>query len=381
MSALIRGLRQFHLYGFGPKSSQWEWFSDDRQHPGASVAVARTLQTAARIEGFLFDGRQPEPQVAVLHSRGTEIWENVNEIGRAGGWATEKRMVHAVLARHQIPVDLLPEEEAAARLRNYRVLYVTDPHVAREARAAIAAWVRQGGVLFTTAGAALRDEANQPADLLGKLTESALRVEETNPRVPADFAEWDSTWAGLRGVEQLDTATWSDAGFSVPVMARRERLTTTNGTTLACYKDGSAAAVQLPVGRGQLIRIGTSLAAALAKTADPAWRDGTFQRAWDERIAGVYLLPLALAQVPRPLHVSRPGVDATYYEMTDAACVLLADYASSDKNLVDVEPTFSRAFASAKTLDGQSLTVESDGPRTRIRRVPLETTQVIVCSP
>ena len=69
MSALIRGLRQFHLYGYGPKSSQWEWFSDDRQHPGASVAVARTLQTAARIEGFLFDGRQPEPQVAVLHSR------------------------------------------------------------------------------------------------------------------------------------------------------------------------------------------------------------------------------------------------------------------------------------------------------------------------
>ena len=177
MSALIRGLRQFHLYGFGPKSSQWEWFSDDRQHAGTSVAVAKILQTAARIEDFLFDGRQPQPHVAVLHSRGTEIWENVNEIGRAGGWATEKRMVHAVLARNQIVVDLLPEEEAATRLTKYRVVYLTDPHVSSEAAATIATWVRQGGVLFTTAGAAMRDEANQPADRL-ETTQVILRGRE-----------------------------------------------------------------------------------------------------------------------------------------------------------------------------------------------------------
>jgi hypothetical protein len=278
-------------------------------------------------------------------------------------------------------VDLLPEEEAATRLTKYRVVYLTDPHVSSEAAATIATWVRQGGVLFTTAGAAMRDEANQPADRLGTLTESAVRVEETNPRVPADWAEWDSVWAGLRGVEQLDTATWLDGGFAVPVLARKERLTISRGTVLARYSDGSAAAVQVPVGSGHVIHVGTSLAAALAKTVDPPWRDGTFQRTWDERLAGVYLRPLTLAQVPRPLRISQPGVDATWYETAHAGCVLLADYASSTRKLVEVEAEFTRDFRRAETLDGQPLKADRHGACVRIRDVPLETTQVILCRP
>jgi len=212
----------------------------------------------------------------------------------------------------------------------------TGSAVSREAREAIAAWVEQGGVLFSTAGAGVRDEANQSVDLLGAVTGAALSVEETNPRVPAEFAEWDLTWAGLRGVEQLDTATWLHGKFALPVMARRERLTVSRGTPLARYADGSVAAIRIPVGRGQVIRIGTSLAAALAKTADPPWRDGTFQRTWDERLAGIYLVPIPLANISRPLQLSRPGVDATFFETATAACVLLADYASPANQPVDV---------------------------------------------
>ena len=61
---------------------------------------------------------------------------------------------------------------------NYTALYITEAHVTDAAGAAIAEWVKEGGTVFATAGAGLRNEFNASnsamATLLG-VTESATR--------------------------------------------------------------------------------------------------------------------------------------------------------------------------------------------------------------
>ena len=47
-------------------------------------------------------------------------------------------------------------------MKNYKVLYVTDWCIARRASSAIDEWVKAGGVVYLSAGAATRDEYYEP---------------------------------------------------------------------------------------------------------------------------------------------------------------------------------------------------------------------------
>ena len=93
--------------------------------------------------------------VALLYSQTADIWsDGVGTIG------AHKKAIYLALRHLQLPVDVVVEDDAlsgALTRLNYTALYITEAHVTDAAGAAIAEWVKEGGTVFATAGAGLRD--------------------------------------------------------------------------------------------------------------------------------------------------------------------------------------------------------------------------------
>lgn len=288
-------------------------------------------------------------------------------------------MLNAALAWNQIPADWLPEEEVASRLNGYRLLYIVDPNVSREAQQAIGDWVRQGGILFTLAEAATRDEANQPLSLVESLAGdgASVRLDKSKP-----LNAYEET-QGLYDVPVFGQVRWT-AGtkpFTFEVAARKELLAIPGATALALYEDDSPAAVAFDCGKGKVIRIGTSLGTALARTAKPAFTRPVMddQRIFDWNVEGIYLYPFTVRPgLSRRLRVSKPGVAANFFEKPDGAVLLMADYESSAAKRVNVDAEFSFPYSACQTATGESLPVERQAGRTMVRNVPLATSQVLL---
>ncbi len=387
ITALMQGMRHLYWYNYGPYSFGWEGTNDDVVAADLPAVGARVLQLATRVEDYLLDGQSPlhEAQVAVLLTRGTDLWDGSVEIptdwmlkhGPRQGVHIEREMLCAALTWNQIPFDIVPEEELPARLKDYRVLYVVDTHVAGEAQRRIQEWVRSGGVLFSTADAATRDEANQPMNLVESLAGRSAAIEPDRSRPLGAYTDV----AGLDQVPVFGQATWlGHSGFAFEMAARKEKLEIPGAKMLARYEDKSAAAVVFDCERGKVVRIGTALGTAWARTAKPAMSRPICddQRVFDPKLAEVYLYPLSLvSNLPRRLSVSRSGVAANFFEGTNGAVLLLADYESPSPKKVEIHASFKFDYGTCLTEAGQAVELARQGEITVLKDVPLETTQVL----
>ncbi|MCF7854579.1 MAG: beta-galactosidase trimerization domain-containing protein [Candidatus Pacebacteria bacterium] len=388
MSGLIRDMHHFFVYRFGPWFG-WGFGPDNPKGLEISAAVARFFHNVADIEDIVMDGSSPAPQVALLYSRASEIWyrrlaifEDLMYSGYQGQF-TERQMLHTALAYNQVPVDILPENEIADRLDNYKLLYITDPHVPAAAQAKIEAWVRNGGVLFTQAGAATHDELDKSMNLVERMAGKQATIERVNENIPERYTET----INLYSLPTLDTATCQAENlpsFQFEVIGRKESLEIPNAQVLATYSDGKPAAVVFDCGKGKVIRIGTSLGAVLARTATPKFEapkdEYASTRVFDTNIEKLYLFPLKLAStIKRPVNAGMSGIDAGLFETADKAIVLLADYSSAETRIIDLALTLSHTYSGARTLDGQPLEFSmSDASRAIVKNVPLKNIQYVV---
>jgi len=137
---------------------------------------------------------QPPATVAIFFSVVSDVWKDLDHttLGEA-----KKALYLAVKKRTTAGgVDVVVEEDltddTAGIMAGYRTLYLVDTHISIAATAAIADWVRAGGVVFATAGAGAFDEFNRPntrmAELLGvkrgKITPSKQPVELSRRDLP-----------------------------------------------------------------------------------------------------------------------------------------------------------------------------------------------------
>src|SRR5690606_17974524 len=75
--------------------------------------------------------------------------------------------VYLALQHANIPADFVEEDDLSPEgLKNYRVVYVTEPDVPVEHQRGLLAWVRNGGVLVTVSGAATHDRYHESCSLL-----------------------------------------------------------------------------------------------------------------------------------------------------------------------------------------------------------------------
>lgn len=366
MSALIRDIHHFYQYYYEPTQHPWT----DRD-VAIHAAMARIYQLAGRIEGTVLDGDSPvrHAPVALLHSRGSEVWTQP-------GVFTEHRMLAGVLSGRQVPFDVLPEEEFPARLENYRVAYLLDPHLDPPARAALAEWVRAGGVLWSVAGAGLRDGLDAPGGVLDDLLPAGSTIELVESPVIA-YSEIRK----LAEQPRLGLARFGsgDAGFDLELVGSRERLAVAGAEALAATTEGEPAVIRFAAGKGTVIRVGTMLGAARARSAEPPFSNPVAHdaRRYDEQLDTIYLLPLEIAGLERPLQVSPAGIDATFFHDDRQAVVLLANYRTAGPLEAEVRLRLPRPATGCETLSGEALPVRTEGAWTVIDRVPVSPTQAV----
>jgi hypothetical protein len=139
------------LYGRG---AHGVGFADEAPTLDMQAAPGSPIEQAARMTGMLARQYGPlfrqvtyQPQVAILYSEGQGVsgWAN---------WAygTPLTILHNALVLNNIPATFITERSmAAGGLQGYRALVMTHQTVAlpAEAMAALTAWQRAGGVVFT----------------------------------------------------------------------------------------------------------------------------------------------------------------------------------------------------------------------------------------
>ncbi|HZK79441.1 MAG TPA: hypothetical protein VFC46_00200, partial [Humisphaera sp.] len=144
--------------------------------------MLRTISgMAGAIEDDLEPARPEKTPVAMLISQASDLWElqgkTQNDVhpaidGKPASEATnisqeERKNIWYALRLAGYRVDLVTESDAKdGLLANYKTVYVCGQNLERKAAVAIKDWVAKGGVVFATAGAARKDEFDEPLTTL-----------------------------------------------------------------------------------------------------------------------------------------------------------------------------------------------------------------------
>ncbi|MFA6569082.1 MAG: hypothetical protein WCS96_12790, partial [Victivallales bacterium] len=315
-TALINGMRHIYWYVAGPYN----------QLGPVPLAFERRFalisQRAARLEDWIIYGDSPSraPRTALVKSYTSEIWGG----GVRLPYFQEFEVAAAALAWNQIPFDIIPDEWIPETLKNYDVLYLAMPNLPVAVRPAIADWVKAGGRLVIIGKAASLNEKNDSA----------------------------SFYAVLGGDGK-----------------------TTSGT------------VATPLGKGQLILIADELGMKIRQSLIPPpppldenSRINSVFHGLDESLVKRYLAPFDIEpKLPRPILVSRIGVDATFFEKEnrESAVILLADYTDGAEKKVSLSLATAGTYNRCEDESGRRYPVRREKGRTIIENVPLSVSTVL----
>lgn len=155
---LARETKIFDFYYYGPSYTYFDHWSDNFS---MVQGVAELTRDIAAVDSLLYAGKAPKAEVALLYSRSWPAWKRDD--------TEQNELIQAYLAllHAGIPVDIVGDEEVADgrfAKRKYKALYVVHESIPAAALTAIERWVRNGGRLWATGWAGMRDEYNEPTD-------------------------------------------------------------------------------------------------------------------------------------------------------------------------------------------------------------------------
>jgi hypothetical protein len=171
------GAKALKYFQFGPEYNfPGNCYSDSRYLPAILAEMRQAHSLIGRAEDILWPARKVPSAVAILAHRSSEIWDPVgttkweNQQQDAMAYQADQFGLYLALAVHGgVPTDFVDEDALrnATVMAGYRVLFIAEPNVPTAAAVAVASWVRQGGRLVLSGGAAAYDEYNTSSSTLG----------------------------------------------------------------------------------------------------------------------------------------------------------------------------------------------------------------------
>lgn len=333
-SAIGHGAKHFNLFEFHPV-----WTAYTENHVTGKEMYGMVLKTFREYGTFedIIQTGQVRPSAAALWF--SETADKHNDYANSGGAA--KRALYIAVLHQQIPLDFVVDQDAAdGTLNQYKVLYLTDRHVSKASSEKIAAWVRNGGILFATAGAGQFDENNQPNTVLRDL----LGVSETKFDAPAEalvgFIKQD-----LPFVQPVDTVTETAGKEQFPAFGAVSRVQAKPDFAVSgTFADGSPAMGTRTVGKGAVIYCGFLPGLTYFKPAIPKkpLDRGTTPDAmahylpvdFDKRMGSLIGAPIlnanqAAGKELRPVTLSTPLVEATVIESKAGTAITLTNWTNT----------------------------------------------------
>ncbi|MBI3923412.1 MAG: beta-galactosidase trimerization domain-containing protein, partial [Armatimonadetes bacterium] len=352
VSQAARGVKCFNNFWYGPSWSGHEggppwacsaWYSK----PETWYSNAEVVREIGGAEDLLFPAKKVRSQVAILYSSSTDIWT----LGKNYAYGFDRMFLWQALAHAQIPVDFLSEKGVEeGGLEGYKVCYLSGPNLSQTSAERLRAWVKDGGTLLMTAGAAMRDEYNRPLSLLDEI-------------VPADrgkleeFQPYLNSGSYLYILKPNDTVTVAKSNTQMEVLSVKQALTPkTAAQTLGTFKDGSPALILGKAGKGAVYCSG--FLPGLAYMQPPVLERNKVQEQvnkmenketglpdpakvvseadllrrshcpwkYPDGIRNLIALPVREAKVIPPIQCSVPLVDAVLMESPKGAVVPLSNY-------------------------------------------------------
>jgi len=404
-----RGVKIFESFSYGVYWGTHEggpsWGSSCWQaRPETWGPYAEIMREIGGAEDLLVPAMPPPAQVAILYSSSSDIWQ----VTETSAYGFDRMHTWMALAHAQIPVDFLSEAQVAAgALEGYQVCYLVGPNLTRDAAKKLAAWVKQGGVLSVSAGAATRDEYNRPLPTITKLL----------PAKREDVATFQSVKTSGRYLGRLkpkDTVT--AAKGSIKVVAVKQNLTPrATAEVIGKYSDGSPAWVHGTVGKGYVYVAGylpgldyirqalvarwalmkEDMAAKQAKidgldatgkvtpvnskisVADLA-RLNNSVNPWEypADVRELILAPVRAAKVDAPVRCNMPLVDAVYMTCKKGIVIPLANYTLYPLPEIELKIKVNRPIQHIETVHQGKLKYRLEKGRAIIR-LPLASTDYV----
>ncbi|MBI1737095.1 MAG: hypothetical protein HYR51_18140 [Candidatus Rokubacteria bacterium] len=317
-SVLGQGAKRLFFYMFGPTDVATEnYWSDLRSEYDGVAKIVRAL---ARTEDVLHPAVPVRDPVAVLYSVSHDIWHTAEPAA-----FVEMRLLWHALRHLGIQPDFVREEDVeAGRLRDYRLLFVTGHTLTRTAASGVDRWVRDGGVLSLSAGAATSDEyfePHVPPFAAGVWPRDAAR---RLGRQPGRFNERvDLPTAPRLGTVRMEPFL---GGASFPVLGCRSGVDAAGrgATLLGRFENGAPAAVGVHHDRGQVIAFGFMPMLAYGQMA--GFRPTTLEERWPAEPRALVERALRTAGVKPVVRSSVPVVEASLLTGPAGSAIVLANY-------------------------------------------------------
>jgi hypothetical protein len=371
-SNLGQGSKSIFFWTFGPTYIGTEnYWSDLRS---MYDGVAKTSRALARAEPVLYPARTVSDPVAILHSVSHDIWHTAYP-----AVFVETRLLYAALRHLSIQPDFLGEEEVEAGLLDrYKVLYLPGNCLTRKAAAAVDAWVRKGGVLYLSAGAATRDEFFEPHV---PAFAAAVYPAEGAANLKRDKTRPCNERKDLPVAVPMTTAAFAagDDRATYDCIAYRMDLSGNSGDgceVIGKFADGAAAAMRAGHGAGTVFAVG--FLPGLDYSPFKAGQT-TLDERWDGELRAAFRAPLAAAGIRPVVAASVPVVEANLLTGPAGSAIVLANYTYEPiPNLtLSIGRDLGHAIGTATSTEGVPVKVRRDGDRI-VLDLPLEWTDIVL---
>jgi hypothetical protein len=366
-SALGQGAKSFFFWTFGPTYIGTENYWSDLQ--SEYDGIAKLGRAIAKAEPVIDSAKVVRDPVAVLYSVSHDIWHSDDSTA-----FVEKRLLWHALRHLHVQPDFLREEDVeAGRLKDYKVLYVTDWCISRAASERINQWVRDGGVVYLSAGAATRDEYYEP--FIPEFAATAWPADAT-ATLQQESHQYNER-VDLPTIKPMTSATIqlaSRAPFDLAVLGCRGSIKSDHIEPIARFADGSTAGTIQPYGRGKVIAFAFLPMLAYGQGAN--FKPQTLAEQWPAAPRQLPKIALDAAGITPAAACDHPVVETSLLTGAKGSALMLVNYTYRpiDSLAVDLKLSDVR---SATSIDGKPVKVEktAEGIRLRLR---LDWTDIIL---
>ena len=390
-SEVARGVKIFNNFCYGPSWATHEGGPYWRAHvwqakPETWTANAAITREVGAVEDMLLTAMPAPAKVALLYSSSSDAWT----VGTNNAYGFDRMHTWIALSHAQMPVDIVAERQAErGMLDAYSVCYLSGPNLTRAAAEKLRQWVQNGGTLWLTAGAAMRDEFNRPLHTLDDIL-PATRGEV------CELQKFHSSGRYLHTLAAKDEVQWTGGGSAAVLSVKQTLTTAKGGTALATFKDGSPAVVLGNAGKGSVYCCGFLPALAYIKPAldhrialqkklddkaaltDAEQYDATvIDRSYNPwkfpaAVREMILTPVRSAKVAAPITCSAPLVDAVFMPHDKGILIPLANYTLEPIAQLTLTVGVSRKITRAESATHGALAFKQSSPTTVELSLPLE---------
>jgi hypothetical protein len=315
LSLAARGMDFIYVYSWGPEyvGPVVDRFSNVTN---CYPMIVRGIQALTPAEEIITQGK-PEPRrTALLYNLANEYWN-----GAYAGMHFDRLLTFLALQHAHVPVELILEEDLTPEtLAAYQTVYVQGFNMQRRHILALTDWVKAGGTLVGSSGAAMRDEYDDPMPEAEVLFGAAQRLDAIS----------DGSFRPVEITDQkpIDTLTIVESdltpALAVPVVGVKLVLTPTTGEAVGRYADGACGAVVNRLGRGRTLLLGVMPGHLYRHNAPRDEREFPTRYTADRR--DLIAKPARLAGGPFSVAYTEPLVEISRFDHDDGIAVLLNDF-------------------------------------------------------